>query len=326
MSTLTLGIDVSKDSLAVALLSDGPLRRGTFDNQKAGFAKLVRWLKKQKAREALVCMEATGNYWLELAFYLHNTGFRVSVVNPRRTKKHGEAAGVRHKSDPVDAGLIADFAAKHELDLWTPPPPEWWQLRGLVRHRQALVKDRTRELNRRKSGPLEPAVARLIKRHIAFLDKQIADIDRQIQQHIDDHPDLKRDRDLLTSIPGIGNITGAVFLAEVPDIQRFDQARDLATYAGLTPAGRQSGTSLNSRPRLSKMGNKRLRTAFYMPALSAHTRNPTIAAFRQRLLDRGKAKKTVVIAVMRKQIHLCYGVLKTGQPYDPNWGQCASIA
>ena len=227
MSALTLGIDVSKKSLEVALQGGAQLRRGTFDNQKSGFAKLVRWLKKQKARDAHVCMEATGNYWLEVAYYLHQTGWSVSVVNPRRIKKHGEASMQRHKSDRVDAALIADFADKHAPLVWEPPAPEWWQLRGLVRHRQALIKDKTREVNRRQAGPLEPAVAELIDRHVAFLAQQIADLEQQIAQHIDNHPHLKRDRDLLTSIPGIGDHTAAAFLAEVPDVGRFDQASKL---------------------------------------------------------------------------------------------------
>lgn len=326
MSTLTLGIDVSKDSLAVVLLGGPEPRRGTFDNQKRGHAQLVRWLKQQKARSAHVCMEATGNYWLELAFNLHNAGFQVSVVNPKRIKKHGEALLQRHKSDPLDAWLVADFAAKHAPAAWEPPPPAWWQLRGLVRHRHALITDKTRAVNRSKSGPLEPAVAKLIKKQIAFLKKQIADIDKQIADHIKNHPDLQQQHDLLTTIDGIGDITAATFLAEVPDVDRFDQAGDLATYAGLTPAGRQSGTSLNRPGKLVKMGNKRLRTAFFMPALTAHTRNPIIAALRARLLARGKAKMTVVIAVMRKLLHLCYGVLKTGRPFDANWHQRTEFA
>ncbi len=326
MDTLTLGIDVSKKRLEVALLGGPQRQRGTFDNQKSGFAKLVRWLKKHKAKQAHICLESTGNYWLEVAFHLHQAGCQVSVVNPRRIKKHGEAIMQRHKSDRVDAQLIADFAAKHAPPAWEPPPPAWWQLRGLVRHRQALVRDRTREVNRAQAGSLEPAVAQMIEQHLTFLKQQIDALDKQIAQHIDHHPDLKQNHDLLTSIPGVGDITAATFQAEVPDVHRFDQASDLATYAGLTPAGRQSGSSLNRPPKLLKVGNRRLRTAFFMPALSAHRRNPITAALRQRLLERGKKKMTVVVAVMRKLLHLCYGVLKTGQPFDPNWCQSAKIA
>ena len=326
MSLAYLGIDISKTTVDVALLRDDQeLVRGQFKNDAKGFAQLGRWLKKRRCAQVHACMEATGHYWLNIARYLHEAGHLVSVVNPKLIKRHSEAIMQRNKTDRQDAWTIGDYGRKHQPPLWQPPAEAWWRLRALVRHVQALKTDRTRERNRRQSGIAAAEVLTAIDAHIAFLDEQIDDLEGQIRDHIDNHPDLKRNRDLLLSIPGIGETTAAAFLAELPDASLFSQARQVAAFAGLTPGQRQSGTSLNKPGRLVKWGNARLRTAFFMPALSAHRYNPLIAAYRERLLARGKAKMTVVIAVMRKLLHLCYGVIKTGKPFDPNYGNLQPI-
>jgi transposase len=323
MNLYSLGIDVGKESFSVALPGRVQTVQGQFSNTAAGFGKLVRWLKSHKAIEVHACMEATGRYWMELALFLHEHGHQVSVVNPKLIKKHGEATMQRNKTDSQDALTIADYCAKQRPDLWRPPSAAFSQLQALVRHVQALKVDRTREKNRRQSGISSPEVLAAIEAHIDFLDQQIDDLEQRIGEHFDQHPNLKADKELLVSIPGIGETTAAVFLAEVPDVRLFAQADQLAAYAGLTPGQRQSGTSLKGPGRLVKWGNARLRAALFMPALSAHVSNPIIAALRDRLLLRGKPKMTVVIAVMRKLVHLCYGVLKTGKPFDPNHVQLA---
>lgn len=326
MSTAYLGIDISKAKVDVALLRDGQNpARGQFKNNATGFAQLGRWLKKRGCAQVHACMEATGHYWLNIARYLHEAGHLVSVVNPKLIKRHGQAIMQRNKTDRQDAWTIGDYCRKHQPPLWQPPAEAWWQLRALVRHVQVLKTDRTREVNRRQSGIETVEVLAAIEAHIAFLDEQIDDLETQIRDHIDNHPDLKRNRDLLLSIPGIGETTAAAFLAELPNVSLFSQARQVAAFAGLTPGERQSGTSLKKSGRLVKWGNARLRTAFFMPALCAHRYNPIIAAYRERLLARGKSKMTVVIAVMRKLLHLCYGVIKTGKPFDPNHGQLSPI-
>lgn len=323
MSQWYLGIDVSKESFDVALLGGPQPYRGQFSNDQSGFGKLNRWLQKRTTGPVRACLEATGRYWMDLALFLHEQEVPVSVVNPKLIKKHGEATMQRNKTDSQDALTIADYGAKQQPDLWQPPSAAFRQLRNMVRHVQALKADRTRELNRRQSGVTTPEVQAAIEAHIAFLDEQIEALERRIHDHIDQHPDLKADRELLLSIPGIGETTAAVFLAEIPDVSLFAQADQVAAFAGLTPGQRQSGTSLSSSGSLVKWGNPRLRAAFYMPALSAHQSNPILAALRERLLERGKAKMTVVVAVMRKMVHLCYGVLKTRKPFDPNHAQTA---
>lgn len=313
-----VGIDIAKDTFDVALLSDQQRHRGQFSNDRPGFGKLQRWLKKRGARGAHVALEATGSYWMKLALFLHEQGNTVSVVNPKRIKRHAEAMMQRNKTDREDALTIADYCAKHTPDPWTPPSEAYLALRAMVRHLEALKTDRLREHNRLQSGIPNQQVQDTIERHLAFLDKQIEELTVAIQEHIDQSPDLKRDKELLKTIPAIGDAVAAVFLAEVPDVSRFAQASQLAAFAGLTPGNRLSGTSVRGRSRLVKWGNAHLRAILFMPALSAHRWNPIIAALKHRLEERGKNGMIINVAIMRKLLHLCYGVLKTGKPFDPN--------
>jgi transposase len=311
-----LGIDIAKASFNVTLLGGQQPFQGKFDNNEDGFSKLRRWLKKRKAKQVHACLEATGQYWEALALFLHKEGQRVSVVNPKLIKRHAQSIMQRNKTDRQDAATIADYCLRQTPDLWSPPPMANRRLRTMVRHLQMLKASRTRETNRLKSNISEPTVQQLIEEHLTFLDQQIAALQQEIADHIDQHPQLKEDKELLTSIPGIADTTAALFLAEVPDVSRFQQASQLAAFAGLTPAQQQSGSSVRRPGRLVKWGNAHLRAAFYMPALSAHRFNPLVAALRTRLLARGKSKMTVVVACMRKLLHLAYGVLKTRKPFD----------
>lgn len=312
-----LGIDISKDSFDVALLGAEQSWRGQFSNDAAGFGKLSRWLKKRRVEELHACMEATGRYWEALALYLTDEGHGVSVVNPKLVKRHAEAIMQRNKTDTQDALTIADYCAKQQPDLWQPPSAAYRQLKEMTRHVVALKADRQRERNRLQAGLSTPHLMQTIAQHITFLDEQIAQLEAQIQEHIDQDPELKADKELLKSIPGIGDIVAATFMAEIPDVRHFAQVGQVAAYAGLTPGEHHSGRSIHKPGRLVKWGNRHLRTVFYMPALSAHKWNPIVAALRERLQERGKSRLTIVVACMRKLLHLCYGVLKTRKPFDP---------
>lgn len=321
-----LGIDVSKDKLDVALLGGEHLTTGEFGNEPSGWAKLGRWLEKRQVSQLHACLEATGRYGQGAALFLHQQGYQVSVVNPRRTKAYADSKLSRNKTDAIDAKLIADFCVTQKPGLWSPASAAQQELQALTRHLDALKEDRQRERNRLKAGLQLQTVIAAIEAHLAFLDRQIADLEQQIQQVIHQDPNLKRKRDLLTSIPAIGDTTAAVFLAEVPDVTDFPQASQLAAYAGVTPRQHHSGSSVRRRTRMAKTGNRRLRTAFFMPALAAYRYNPIIQALVTRLQQRGKSKMTIVGAAMRKLLHLAYGVLKTGQPFDPQYAHHAIVA
>lgn len=319
MSSLTLGIDISKDKFDVALLDDERYQLGTFVNSKKGYQSLAKWLKKRQAKSAHVCIEASGRYGNAVATFLHDRGYAVSVVNPARIKAYGQSRLKRIKTDPEDAKDIAHFCATQKPRLWTPPPPEIQELQALTRRLDSLKADRTRELNRKKSGITSQAVLHNIEAHLTFLDEQIAALEQQIDGLIKRHPALRQKHGLLTTIKGVGDITAAKFLAEVPDISHFASAPELAAYAGLTPKVHRSGSSVHRRAHLSKTGNSQLRTAFFMPALAAMRFNPIVRALALRLEERGKARMTIVAAAMRKLVHLAFGVLKTGLPFDPNY-------
>ncbi len=318
--TAYLGIDVSKDTVDVVLLrEDHAPETGQFDNRSQGFRSLHHFLKKRKVKVLHACLEATGHYGDALALFLHKADYTVSVVNPARIKAYADSRLNRTKTDASDAALIADFCRTQQPQAWKPPPPEQQELQALVRHLENLNDIRQQEANRRQAGIPSETVLKTLDEHITFLDQQIADLLQQIHDHIERHPHLRRQRDLLTSIPGIGHLTAFKLLAEIVDIQVFDNARQLAAFAGLTPHQRLSGSSVRGRARLSKRGSARLRHTLYFPAIVAQRWNPILAPFAKRLLAAGKAKLTVIAAVMRKLLHLVYGILKSGQPFDPHY-------
>ncbi len=313
-----LGIDIAKKKFDVALVKERQLiATGQFDNTLAGFKKLGKWLKNKGAEPVWACLEATGRYGDDLAEYLYQQGHQVSVVNPARIKKYAESKLQRNKSDRLDARVTADFCETQEPALWSPPPPEKRELQEMVRRLSVLIQERTRERNRLQSGLRSEIVKASLQANLDFLNLQISDLEKKIQAHINQHPDLKRDRDLLTSIKGIGDKTAARILGELPNISQFDNSGQVVAYAGLSPQSHDSGSSVHKRARLTKTGNQNLKTAMYFPALSAINHNPVVIAQANRLEKRGKEKMVIVGAAMPKLLQLAYGVLKSGQPFDP---------
>lgn len=317
-NTAYLGIDISKEAIDVALYGNKNYKYAKFDNNKEGFRKLLQWLKKHKAKQCHACMEATGRYGELLAETLYQKGHPVSVVNPANIKRYGQSQLRRNKTDKLDAKLIAHYCATQEPHLWQPPAAHEREVQEMSRHLDALKGNLTREKNRLQSGLRSETVIDNVKETIVFLKQQIAELEEALRNHVNRHPDLKEKVDLLTSIPGIGETTAIGFLAEVPDISRFRSASQIAAFAGVTPFHNHSGQRVTSNGKLCKIGNRRLRTLFFMPQKSARRWNPIVKALVQRLEKAGKSNKVIRGAVMRKLIHLAYGVLKTGKSFDPN--------
>jgi transposase len=327
MTLLPLGLDVAKLKFNACLLrADGKLRHKVFPNNPDGFAQLSHWLSKQGVKQVHACLEATGSYGDSLATYLHEQEHLVSVINPAAIKAYAQSYLSRTKTDRVDAALIAGFCLERRPPAWTPPAPELRELQALVRRLDSLVEMRTMEENRLSSGVTVAAVRQSVEELIAHLTEQIKRTEALIRAHIDSHPGLRRQRELLDSIPGVGEATAAVLLAEVPEIKEYRSARQVAAFAGLVPRERQSGSSVRGRVRLSKIGNSRLRKALYFPAITAIRCSPFFQSWVEGLRQRGKSKMAVIGAAMRKLVHLAYGVLKTGKPFDPEWTQKAKTA
>ena len=322
MSVSILGIDIAKQKFDVALLVDGKIKHKTCKNSAEGFETLMLWLEKQGIQKVHACMEATGNYGEDLAIYLHEAGHIVSIVNPARIKGFAQSELIRTKTDKIDAALIARFCLAMKPDPWIPPPPEIRFLRALVRRVDSLIDMRSQEKNRLSTA--HESVISLIKGHIAYLDQEIEKIRRQIADLIGHNPHLKQRKELLDSIPGIGKATIPHILSELDELEKFNHVRQMVAFIGLAPKETLSGSSIKGKPRLCKIGHARFRKALYMPALVSIQCNPVMIDFYNRLKDKGKNGKIIVCAIMRKLVHVIFGVLKSCKKYDPNYKPAAA--
>jgi len=313
-----LGIDLAKHSFDVTLLrAGGDRRHKQFANTVAGFGALQDWLTQQHIEHVHACMEATNVYWEALAAFLADADHIVSVVNPARIKGFAQSQMNRTKTDKQDSRMIALFCLQCHPEAWTPPSAAQRRLRALTRHRDDLLKTRT-QLSNRLGDTSDPLVRESLEALLASVNQQLKGVEAQLKQQLNDEPELGEQGALLTAIVGIGAITAYKLLGEFGDIGEYRSAKALAADAGIIPAQHESGTSVRRRPRLSKVGKASIRAALYWPAITAMRRCEAFAAFAARLAARGKPKGVIIGAVMRKLLHVIYGVLKHKTPFDPS--------
>lgn len=316
--SFALGIDVGKSALELALSSgEKPIAKRSVSNDSDGHKRLLGWLQDHEANSAntLVCMEASGGFEKDVARILHEAGYRVSIVNPRRISGYADSQLQRTKTDPADAALIARFGKREKPRPWEPSAEAQARLQELTRAKQALQKEKTRTQNRLNEASDE-AVRRTYEDLLEQISEKIDALEEEIEEQVEKNQKLYDRCRLLETIPGVGLQTAAVVISELGPVDRFESARQAAAYAGLVPSHRESGTSVRGRPRMSKLGNARLRRGLYFPAMSALQCNPAIKAFGNRLKERGKEKMVVLGAAMRKLLHICYGVIKSGRAFD----------
>ncbi len=310
-----IGIDIAKLKFDAALLDkSNKYKHKTFNNTSSGFVEFLLWCQSHQAQDAHFCMEATGIYYEALAHYLSDEKCKVSVSNPAQIAAFAQSALSRVKTDKADAKLIARFCQAMMPPLFTPLPTNIRQLQALVRRLESLKDLQQQERNR--LGVSLPVVASSINTILLTLEEEIKLITRTIQSHIDDDSDLSEQSDLLNSIPGLGKITTALLLAEIP-FSRHNCAKSAVAFAGLNPKPHESGSSVRGKGRISKTGSSRLRAGLYMPAIVALQHNPIIRNFYQRLLTAGKPKMIAVIACMRKLLSLAFAILKSKTKFDP---------
>lgn len=313
-----LGLDVSKNTLDVVLRTPGGAhQRKSVSNDPDGFDALLQWLERETNSMGRIhsCLEASGGYEQPVARFLYGHGARVSVVNPRRLFGYANSQLRRSKTDRADAQLLARFCEREQPGPWEPPDPDREALQQFSRGLQSLKKERDRlknQIDRTGSEPVADAFTSVLEE----VNEQIETLQGQLDEKIEASRPLRRERGLLETIPGVGRTAATQILAELGDPTRFEHARQAAAYAGLTPSHYRSGTSVRKEPRLSKIGNARLRKAMYFPAITALRCNAAIEAFGQRLAERGKVRMVIVGAAMRKLLHICYGVLKNDKPFD----------
>jgi transposase len=319
MFQITVGVDIAKKKFDVALLMEGKYKHKLFTNDEAGFEAFIVWLLTfNLLTQPLICMEATGAYSQPLADFLVAKGYPVSVVNPAKIKAYAKSELSRAKTDKADAKLIARYALSMQPGLWTPPPPAIRRLQALTRRIEHLLEIQQMERNRLDTA--DESITASINSLLKTVEDETKTIRQAINDLINDNPDLDNRRELLESIPGIGSATIAHLLIAFSSHQGFTNAKQVVAFAGLAPYLRESGP-WSGKTRIAKSGDPILRKALYMPALCAWKHNPVIHDFCERLKANGKNGKAIVCAAMRKLIHIAFGVLKSGKPFDPLWAK-----
>lgn len=315
-----LGIDVGKSDLFCHLIGNQSPSSERFDNTPAGIALLLKWLIKTcPIGQTAACLEQTGHYGLPVAKALHELSLAgLFVVNPHQIKAYGKQKLRRNKSDTADARLIAAYlkSEHEELHPWEPRSPIQQRVTELSRYADSITRDNARLKTRLEAAPDKSIIASL-NRRIKAQEKEIKAARLLIRKLLKSDPALQAKSDLLDSIPGLGETTVQIVLGELPDLDDFSDARQLAAWVGLTPSHHESGTSGRTRTPITKIGSIHLRRALYMPAMTARVFNPLLKTFADRLIENGKKPKQVIIAVMRKLLHQIYGILKSGEPYNP---------
>jgi transposase len=323
------GIDISKDKLDLGLLRDaGKVKSKVLKHHRDHFPSVKSWICKQTGlmpEQILITLEPTGLYHEALVYYLHEAGFQLLLANPAQAHKYAQSLGKVHKTDKSDALILARYGmAQYEsgtLSLWQPEAPEARQLKVLLRRLSALEKDLQREQNRLEACGHSDTSARVIEsieNMIKVLKDEIKRLEKEIDDHIDAHPHLKENRELLESIKGIGQVMSREMVSLFA-CKQFESASQLAAFVGVIPKIKESG-AFRGRSMLSKCGPGRLRAKLYMAAIVASNHNPHIRQQRERLLLRGKTKMQALGAAMRKLLHICFGVIKHQQAYQPQAG------
>lgn len=303
-----VGIDVSKDRLDVHVLPQDQAFAVARDG--SGLSELVTRL--QAVSPDLVAIEATGGFETVAAAALAGAGLPLVVVNPAQVRHFAKALGQRAKTDPIDAAVIARFAAATQPAVRPLPDAATQMLADLVARRRQIVEMIAAEKNRAHRTQV-PRIARSIARLIKALEKELASVDSEIDDGIRGSPAWQASEDLLASVPGVGPVTARTLLAELPELGRLD-AKQIAALAGLAPFVRQSG-KWKGRAMVAG-GRKTVRTALFLAALTATRHNPVLKAFRDRLVALGKPKLVAVVAVARKLLTILNAMIRDQKPWQ----------
>lgn len=316
------GLDVSAREIKVARVQrpgENPTL-ATFANNASGHRALLAFVLERTER-VRVCLEASGNYSLDLALVLHaHRQVEVSVINPRRARKFAESLGERSKTDPVDARVLCQYAARMPWESWKPPSLTALHLRAITRAIESLGVMHTQESNRAhalcNSEALPALVLRERQRHQRYLENRMKRLRGEARRLIARDAELDRRYRLMLTVPGIGETSALQILGELVGLTDTADARQWVAFSGLDPCIFTSGSSVEKRPRISRGGSRHLRRALYMPALVALRREPHLRRFYERLLQHGKARLQAVVAVMRKLLHALFAMFRTNQSYD----------
>ena len=318
MSTICgVGIDVSARELTVSVASK---TTQSFENNAKGHRAISRLVAGCAKGEIQVCVEATGSYSLDLCFHLQGCGFRVMVANPRAVTNFAKAMMSRSKTDPMDAEVLREFAERMPFVEWVPPSQAALELRAASRRLDSLSNMLTREKNRlhaaRATKTTISIVSDDLKSSIKHFEGRIERLIKKIESFIKTEPLLHARYRRLQTVRGIAARSAIRLLGELATMPGDMSPKQCVAHAGLDPRQHQSGSSIDRPARISKRGNRYLRSALYMPAVVASQHDPIIKAFYERLLEKGKKPLQALVAIMRKLLHGIIGMLKAGTDFD----------
>lgn len=308
MTEQVVGIDVGKEKLDGNL--NGQKRVREWANDETGRIELGDWVVEQGV--SLVVVEASGGYEAALVSELVARGQEVALVNPTRVRAFARAEGILAKTDKIDARVIARFGATMKPKSRVRRDEAQVGLSEKVSRRRQLVLMLTSEKNRRHTA--SPEMQAHIGRHIAWLEAQIKELEEQISQAIKVNPTWAETANRVGSVPGIGFITAATLVADLPELGQLNRQK-IAALVGVAPFNHDSGKQRGKRRIFG--GRTSVRSTLYMGTLSAIRHNPVIKEFYQRLLDKGKLKKVALTACMRKLLVILNTMVKTGQDWNP---------
>ncbi|MCJ2096333.1 IS110 family transposase [Methylobacterium sp. J-072] len=308
MAMVHVGIDVSKDRLDVHVLPDGLAFAVARDG--AGLASLIERLLPLSPH--LVAVEATGGFETVVAATLAEAGLPLVVVNPAQVRHYAQALGRRAKTDPIDAAMIARFVEATQPEVRALPDAATRLLSDLVARRRQIIEMIVSEKNRQHRTTV-PRIAKSIARLIKALEKELVEIDGEVDTAVRGSPVWRAREDLLASVPGVGALTARTLIAEMPELGTLD-AKRIASLAGLPPYTRQSGRWIGKA--MIGGGRKTVRSALFLAALVACRHNPVLKLFRDRLVAAGKPKMVAVIAAARKLLTILNAMLRDEKPWQ----------
>jgi transposase len=327
----SVGIDCGQKELVVAYgvmdeNYDAKILSNTkFSNNERGFEKLLAWSRKLNPENAFVSyvIEATGVYHERFSLYLHEQDCKITVLLPNKSKAFMKTLSVKTVNDKVSAQMLAQFGLEKKLEYWQPPHQVYNELRQLTRERDQLMGEQTQvknQLHAEQSGawPNKGSIKRMNQR-IRFLAKQIEQIENEINAAIEKQPWLKEKIKNVCTIKGVGILTAVIVIAETNGFNLIRNKKQLVSYAGLDVITKDSGTSVKSKPRISRKGNKYLRKCLHYPALAAIGSTDPMKALFARLVSKHGIKMKGVVAVQRKLLELIYILWKTDAVYNPNY-------
>lgn len=317
-----MGIDVSKNKLDLAWLKEPDslkVKTKSFSNDPKHFTQIIDWLNDNglTLTDIHIVLEATGVYHENIAYYLHDKGILVSIINPAYVKSYADSLGSRNKTDKKDSIILARYAHSAKPDTWTPPPAEARHLKSLLSRLDALQQDLQREHNRQEKAlatDTAPIVKQSIEQMITALQTAIDKLNHDIDDHIDKHPTLKHDQQLLQTINGVGTVVSRQMVSLFHN-KTFTSASQVSAFLGLVPKQHESGL-FKGKSRLAKNGSASIRAKLYMATVVATKFNPDIKHQYERLQNNGKCKMQALCASMRKLVQICFGVFKHQSPYQ----------